>query len=159
MTGRSLTAFYLSSTVEPVFETMAGGGTDVQLLQNTVPDLVAAARDNDLVWWIWAVILAGSLLTIIGLARAGSEIFWKSHDASHIREAEPERPVDDSQPPPEEPAPNAPMLPFIACFGLLAGLVLLTVFAGPMMDYTNATAAQLFDPNLYIDAVLRRAEP
>lgn len=118
-----------------------------------------AARDHDLVWWIWAVILAGSLITIIGLARAGSEIFWKSHDASHIREAEPERPVDDSQPPPEEPAPNAPILPFIACFGLLAGLVLLTVFAGPMMDYTNATAAQLFDPSLYIDAVLRRAEP
>lgn len=117
-----------------------------------------AARDHDLVWWIWTVILAGSLITIVGLARAGSEIFWKSHDASHIREEEPEQLEDGSQAQPEEPAPSAPALPFIACFGLLAGLVLLTIFAGPMMDYTDATAAQLFDPNIYIDAVLKRAE-
>ena len=89
---------------------------------------------------------------------AGSEIFWKSHDASHIREEEPEQLEDGSQAQPEEPAPSAPALPFIACFGLLAGLVLLTIFAGPMMDYTDATAAQLFDPNIYIDAVLKRAE-
>ena len=38
-----------------------------------------AAREHDLVWWIWAVILIGSLVTIIGLARAGTLIFWKSH--------------------------------------------------------------------------------
>ena len=117
-----------------------------------------AARDNDLVWWIWTVILAGSLVTIVGMARAGSEIFWKSHDASHIREAEPELTEDDAQPEQEEATRSAPALPFVACFGLLGGLVLLTVFSGPMMEYTDATAAQLFDPSIYIDAVLRRAE-
>lgn len=117
-----------------------------------------AARDHELVWYIWAVILAGSLITIIGLARAGSEIFWKSHDDSHIREAEPEIAVDDTQAPTEEPASNAPALPFVACFALVGSLALLTIFAGPMMDYATATAAQLFDPNIYIDAVLRRAE-
>ncbi len=118
-----------------------------------------AARDHDLVWWIWAVILIGSLVTIIGLARAGSEIFWKSHDASHIDDQEPELAEDDNPSEVDHGVAPTPALPFIACFALLAGLVLLTVFAGPMMDYTEATAAQLFDPSLYIDAVLRRAEP
>ena len=117
-----------------------------------------AAHDHALMNWIWLVILAGSLITIIGLARAGSEIFWKSHDASHIREAEPELPVDDTQAVPEEEVSTTPALPFVACFSLIAGLALLTVFAGPMMDYFEATAAQLFEPSIYIDAVLRRAE-
>ncbi|PCJ05339.1 MAG: monovalent cation/H+ antiporter subunit D [Rhodobacteraceae bacterium] len=118
-----------------------------------------AARGHDLVWYIWAVILVGSLITIIGLARAGSEIFWKSHDASHIDDAEPDLAGDEGLTGLEQRVAPISALPFIACFGLLAGLVLLTVFAGPMMDYTEATAAQLFDPSLYIDAVLRRAEP
>lgn len=118
-----------------------------------------AARDHDLVWYIWAVILVGSLITIIGLARAGSEIFWKSHDASHIDDPEPELAADDDPSEVDHGVAPTPTLPFIACFALLAGLVLLTVFAGPMMDYTEATAAQLFDPNLYIDAVLKRVEP
>lgn len=111
-----------------------------------------AARDHNLVWWIWGVILVGSLVTIIGMARAGAEIFWKSHDASITSETDAEEEDSDAILP-------APVLPFVACFGLLTGLVLLTVFSGPMMDYTEATAAQLFDPSLYIDAVLRRAEP
>lgn len=118
-----------------------------------------AARGHDLVWWIWAIILVGSLVTIIGLARAGSEIFWKSHDASHINDPEPKLAGDDERAELEQGVAPTPALPFIACFALLAGLVLLTVFAGPMMDYTEATAAQLFDPSHYIDAVLRRAEP
>lgn len=111
-----------------------------------------AARDHNLVWWIWAVILIGSLITIIGLARAGTMIFWKSHDASTKVETEPEQDEDNMQP------LSKPVLPFVACFGLLSGLIVLTVFAGPMMDYAEATAAQLFDPSAYIDAVLRRAE-
>ena len=116
-----------------------------------------AARNHDLVWWIWAVILTGSLVTIVGMARAGTEIFWKSHDAEHIRAPEPERPEDDAQAGHDE-IQNTSLLPFVACFGLLAGLVLLTVFAGPAMDYAQATAAQLFDPTAYIDTVLRRPQ-
>lgn len=40
-------------------------------------------------------------------------------------------------------------------FALFAMLVLLTVFAGPVTDYADAVAAQLFDPSGYIGAVLK----
>lgn len=39
---------------------------------------------------------------------------------------------------------------------LLAGLVALTVLAGPVTRFTEATAAQLFAPQAYIDTVLKR---
>ncbi|MCA0872451.1 monovalent cation/H+ antiporter subunit D [Seohaeicola saemankumensis] len=114
-----------------------------------------AARDSDQVWLIWAVILISSLVTIVGLARAGSILFWESHDAAHVREPEPEpEPHEDEAE--VEIAPKAPALPIVACFLLLGGLVALTVFAGPMMDYASATAAQLFAPVDYLDTVLRR---
>ncbi len=112
-----------------------------------------AARDADLMVWIWAVILGGSLVTIVGFARAGTEVFWKSHDASLA--ATPEEEDTDSEE--EAPAPVA-ALPFVAIFALMGGLVLLTVFAGPMMGYAEATAAQLFDPSAYIETVLGRTE-
>ena len=116
-----------------------------------------AARDAELSSWIWAVILTGSLVTIVGFARAGSEVFWKCHDASLA--AEPEEAEAEAEDQPEVTAPAAvPALPFVAIFGLLAGLVLLTVFAGPMMAYAEATAQQLFNPSAYLDTVLGRSE-
>ena len=38
----------------------------------------------------------------------------------------------------------------------LALLIALTVFAGPAMRYAQATAAQLYAPQGYIDAVLKK---
>jgi NADH:ubiquinone oxidoreductase subunit 5 (subunit L)/multisubunit Na+/H+ antiporter MnhA subunit len=37
-----------------------------------------ALRDPGVMGWAWTAILAGSLLTIVGFARAGSTLFWKS---------------------------------------------------------------------------------
>ncbi len=108
-----------------------------------------AARDAPDSTWVWAVVLIGSFVTIVGLARAGSLIFWKCHDAQHIPpETEP-----DENPPIAAPEPN-PGLAFTAVFGLVAGLILLTVFAGPALEYTSKTAEQLFTPEQYISAVL-----
>jgi multicomponent K+:H+ antiporter subunit D len=45
-------------------------------------------------------------------------------------------------------------LSFVAIGGLLAGLALTTVFAGPLTEYLGATADQLYAPQAYIDAVL-----
>ena len=73
----------------------------------------------------------------LGFAAAGSTLFWKAH-------ANP-RPLG-----PEPPAPAA--LPFVAIFGLLACLVGLTVFAGPVMRSLNATSAGLYMPAPYIAA-------
>ena len=114
-----------------------------------------AARGHELVWWIWGVILVSSLITIIGLARAGSLIFWKSHGLEPATETE-EAGTDVS--PEHDQAGKSSALPFVACFGLLGGLVVMTVFAGPMMGYAEATAAQLFAPQDYIETVLERAD-
>jgi multicomponent K+:H+ antiporter subunit D len=85
----------------------------------------------------WSVILGGSLLAIVGLARAGSTVFWKAHAS------------------PEDAAPHdAEPLAFVAVFGLLALIVLQTVLAGPLTVWLEATAAQIFDTGAYVDAVL-----
>jgi multicomponent K+:H+ antiporter subunit D len=112
-----------------------------------------AARGHPQVWVIWAVILIASLITVVAMARAGSLLFWKSHDPTLGLGPE-EEPSDDAAP---EPARTA-ALPFVAVFALLGALVALTIFAGPVSDYTTATAKQLFDPAGYIDAVLKRAD-
>ena len=52
----------------------------------------------------------------------------------------------------------APWLALTATATLIAGMALLTVFAGPMMDYAQATARQLIDPAPYVEAVLLRQE-
>lgn len=110
-----------------------------------------AARAAPQAVLIWAVILVTSLVAILGLARAGSLIFWKAHDANT---PVPDPAEEDGPEPAEEADP--PRLPFVPAYGLLALLIALTVFAGPAMRYTEATAAQLFAPEGYIDAVLKR---
>ena len=97
--------------------------------------ILDATRDLADVWVIWAMILATSLVAIVGLSQAGSVVFWKTD-----REAEAEGPT--------------PALPLVACFSLLGGVVALAVFAGPVMRYIEATAAQLHAPAAYIAAVL-----
>ncbi|WP_425045659.1 monovalent cation/H+ antiporter subunit D [Primorskyibacter sp. S87] len=117
-----------------------------------------AARGADDVWMIWAVILISSLVTIVGLARAGSLIFWKSHDPDAVDQPGYEQHDRDGGAKPL-PAPEpSPGLAFSAVFMLVGGLVALTVFAGPMMSYAEATADQLFEPAAYIDTVLGRSD-
>ena len=48
----------------------------------------------------------------------------------------------------------SPALAFAATGMLLAGIVAMTVFAGPVMRFADATAQQLHDSPAYIDAVL-----
>ncbi len=110
-----------------------------------------AARDAPDATAIWAVVLFGSFVTIVGLARAGSLIFWKSHDAQHNTEQDPEN--EDKAEPAPAPEPQ-PGLAFTAVFAAALGLVVLTLFAGPALQYASRTAEQLFTPEDYIAAVL-----
>jgi multicomponent K+:H+ antiporter subunit D len=97
-------------------------------------------RDTDTWIWSWTIILAGSLVAIMGLARAGSIVFWKAHSV-------------ESQPGPAA-APAHPLA--LAGIGMLAAMILAMTFgAGPVMRYLEATSAQLFTPADYIGAVLR----
>lgn len=98
-----------------------------------------SARASDSMVTIWTVILVTSLLAVVGFARAGSIMFWKSA----------------AIPGPQEPAPaGRPALPVAAAGAMLAGMVALAAFAGPVTGYLEATAAGLYDPSDYIQAVL-----
>jgi multicomponent K+:H+ antiporter subunit D len=88
---------------------------------------------------LWAVVLVGSLFALIGFARAGSVLFWKCL-------------ADQGRPEPDRPTHDTAGLCAVAV--LVAGPVLLALFAGPAMTATDATARQLFTPQRYIEAVL-----
>lgn len=90
-------------------------------------------RDDALV--IWPAVLISSFLMLLGLARAGSGLFWKPAEAA----ASP-------APPPDEP------LALLATFALLAAVVALTLAAGPITDWLTTTAEALHAPEGYIAA-------
>jgi multicomponent K+:H+ antiporter subunit D len=85
---------------------------------------------------VWAVVLGVGLLTLVGLARAGSVLFWA------VR--------------PEIPGSGAGASPrLIGATLLLLGLsVLMSVFAAPIQRYTAAAALQLQDRAAYAGAVM-----
>ena len=76
----------------------------------------------------WAMILLSSLLTMIGLARSGSDLFWKA------------------------PSTEAPAHSKAAILLCLAALVALTLAAGPITAWLGQTAAALDAPTAYIAA-------
>ena len=85
---------------------------------------------------VWAVVLTVGFLTLIGLARAGSILFWS---------VRPE--VKSTR------AGSSPKL-LAAMMSLMAMSVLLSVWAAPIQRYTAAAAAQLMDRDAYARAVL-----
>ena len=97
--------------------------------------VMQASAGAPAVVWIWSAILITSLIAIYGMTRAGSLLFWKS----------------------VAPAPPATVSAAPIAL-LLAGLVLLTVLAGPVMRLAEASAAQLSDPSAYLQAVLTGQE-
>jgi len=89
---------------------------------------------------IWTVILASSLIAVVGFGRAGSTVFWKS------KSVEPDVDADMGKPPSG--------VAYGAVFGLISLSVALMVFGGYVHDFTIATADQLFTPDGYISTVL-----
>ena len=93
--------------------------------------------------------LIGSLLTIVGFARAGSTLFWKSTAMSVPEtDAEVEEGAQDLSPAKASALEVAPSMATLAVLGALA------LFAGPVSGYLQDTSAQLFDRAGYIGAVL-----
>lgn len=97
-----------------------------------------SARSSDSMATIWTIILVTSLISIVGFARAGSVIFWKSA----------------SLPEPSEKAPAHPVMPIAAAGVLLAAMVGLALFASPVTGYLESAAADLYSPSGYIRTVL-----
>ena len=109
-----------------------------------------ALRDPSTMVWAWSAILIGSLLTIVGFARAGSILFWKSTamtpDPDMVE-------LEDVRPP--NPATALQVAPSMVAIAALAGLA---AFAGPVSAYLQDTSNQLFDRDGYIAAVLAPIE-
>jgi len=85
---------------------------------------------------VWAVVLVVGFFTLVGLARAGSVLFWA------VR--------------PEVPSGSSGASPklLLAPMALLGMSVLLSVMAAPVQRYTAAAALQLSDRDAYARAVL-----
>jgi multicomponent K+:H+ antiporter subunit D len=94
---------------------------------------------------IWAVILGGGFLTLVGLARAGSVLFW------HVRAD----PVQEGAAA-SGGAGASPTL-ISATLALLVATVAMSVWAAPIQRYTAQAAEQLLDRAAYARAVLGEA--
>ena len=101
--------------------------------------ILDGVRETPAAAWIWGTILITTLIGVLAFARAGSLLFWKS---AGIEGEIPTR------------ALRGRVVGVAAAGGLLAALALMTALAGPVTAYTDAAAAQLFEPQAYIEAVL-----
>ncbi|WP_422366577.1 monovalent cation/H+ antiporter subunit D [Pelagibius sp.] len=100
--------------------------------------ILDSARDANSMATIWTIILVTSLISIVGFARAGSVVFWKSA----------------SLPEPKQVASARPALPIAAAGMMLAAMIGLALFASPVTAYLETAAAELYSPNGYIQTVL-----
>lgn len=103
--------------------------------------ILDALREPGIIGWAWSAILGGSLLTIVGFARAGSVLFWSSTALETPLAATPD----------SRKAGAWELTPSMMAIGMLA---LLAVFALPVSGYLEDTALQIFDRAGYMDAVL-----
>lgn len=85
--------------------------------------------------WFWSVYLVVSLLCLVALTRAGSQLFWRysGHQKGEIR---------------------CNKWQWVALFLLVACSPLLSVFSGPITELTHAAAEQVFNPDVMRQAVL-----
>ncbi|WP_066105597.1 monovalent cation/H+ antiporter subunit D [Salipiger sp. CCB-MM3] len=117
--------------------------------------ILEAAQQGTLTWWVWAAVLGSSLIAVVGFSRAGSTIFWKSHQVAVEHCGTVDDPEDEQGAREvHDPADDHHPLPMIAIGLLVALLVALTVFSGPVTRQLDATAQQLFAPQPYISTVL-----
>ncbi|HSK41262.1 MAG TPA: monovalent cation/H+ antiporter subunit D [Arenibaculum sp.] len=102
--------------------------------------ILDASRDAPLAVWVWGLILATSLVVIIGFSRAGSVLFWKSEAVG-------------GGVTPRESA-GVPATALLAVVALIGAMGLLTIFAGQATSSFEATAGQIMDVHGYVGAVL-----
>lgn len=100
--------------------------------------LLQAAAGGEMQVWVWTSVLLAGFLTLLGLARAGSILFWSVRD----------RPGEGSG-----ASGASPRLVTATLLLLLAGLGI-ALCAAPIKRYTDAAAVQLTDRGAYARAVL-----
>jgi len=85
-------------------------------------------------WWFVALLILSGLSALIAMSRAGIRIFWAS-------------PVEAS-------APRVLLIEIVPVALLLFMTLILTVQAGPVMRFMEATAISLHAPLSYIESVM-----
>ncbi|WP_306151038.1 monovalent cation/H+ antiporter subunit D [Roseovarius sp. MMSF_3281] len=122
--------------------------------------ILDAIRDSSFMTLGWVAILLGSLLTIVGFARAGSILFWKSTAQQPEDEAEQDtEQEDEGETQTEDDAPKpATALEVAPTMAALVLLALLAAAAGPVTSYLEKASAQLYDRSGYVSAVLPEGE-
>ena len=111
--------------------------------------LLEAVPAGPRTFWVWLLVLGTSFMMLVGLARAGTRLFWRVApwpDAGQHR-LEAFTPEHEMVPAPSRPLETA------AIVLLLAYGVALVVAAAPVLDYTRATALQLLSPGNYVEHV------
>lgn len=107
--------------------------------------ILQAALSHTALPWIMAIVLITSLFTIIALARSGSLLFYRAQapQASHAA-------MDTHVQPSIVPDING--LVIATC--LLALCAVIMIWAGAIIEFVQATADQLLQPDDYIQSVL-----
>lgn len=96
--------------------------------------VLAAPGSQAAAMWLLALVVLSGLASVIALGRAGVRIFWA--DAGRI-------------------APRVRLIEILPVAGLIVLCLMLTVFAGPAMDYLGEAGHGLHPPGNYIGEVLR----
>ena len=86
--------------------------------------------------WLWPILLISSLASLIALSRTGSTIFWRASG--------------------ERTGSSLGRLRGAGVLMLILCAPLMVAFAGPITQFTQATAAQLLDRDAYVQAIIAR---
>lgn len=107
--------------------------------------MLLAAVPAEWTAWVYATVLAGSLLALLGLSRTGTRLFWRTAAGG------------DEGPAPEPAAvPGTPKVrgrEIAATVLLLGYCVVMSLAAAPVVRYAAAAAEQVLSPGDYVQAV------
>lgn len=131
--------FHDRQAVGLLFLAVAIGVVGLPPLSGFIGKLLIMVSVSDAPWWgwAWAVILAITLIGVIGFARAGSTLFWK------------EGPVTDDAAPAR--VARSDMAAVVIALCLIGAL---SIAAGPVTAYGEAAAMQVMNSANTVDAVL-----
>ena len=117
--------FMLGAVAAAGLPPLSGFFAKLLIMTAAVPGVEMAA--------LWTVILLSGFLSIVAYSRAGSIVFWRNAEG-HIEQ------------------PERLTFPHTVGAGALIAMSIVIVFgAGPLSDYTDATAAQLRDASAYTE--------
>lgn len=111
--------------------------------------LLSAAGTQGNAVWLWVLLLAGSLVTLMALSRSGSTFFWRAEGDMTVTTGT----ATSATVNPDAGKPLAQKGELLAVIALLVCILLITLGASTLLGYTQALASQLLTPEAYIQAM------